>query len=131
MAAMPTSATGVFTVAMHPGATELDGAVGRFDLTKTFHGDLHGSSTGVMLSAGSPQTGSAGYVALEVFTGQLGDHRGVFALQQSGRMHQGSQVLHYDVVPGSGSGDLAGITGSMRLLDGDGEHRYELVYDLA
>lgn len=128
---MATTATGTFRVEMRPGAVELDGAVGRFDLSKTFDGGLQGTSAGVMLSAGDPRAGSAGYVALEVFTGQLDGRRGGFALQQSGTMHEGAQVLHYDVAPGSGTDELLGITGSIELVVEGGQHHYALTYQLA
>jgi Protein of unknown function (DUF3224) len=65
-----------------PGPSELEGTVNRFDFTKTFRGDLQGDGVGVMLSSGDPQKGAAGYVAIEMVNGQLGDHRGRFALQQ-------------------------------------------------
>jgi uncharacterized protein DUF3224 len=131
MGGMERRANGMFEVTMRPGAAELDGAVGRFDLSKTFHGDLQGTGTGVMLSAGDPQAGAAGYVAIETVHGRLEEQEGSFALQQFGSMHDGWQTLHYEVVPGSGTGSLAGITGTLLLdIDEDGTHRYELHYDL-
>jgi Protein of unknown function (DUF3224) len=131
MSGMTRTAKGTFDVTMQPGATELDGAISRFELSKTFHGDLQGTGTGVMLSAGDPQSGAAGYVAIETVRGRLCEQEGSFALQQFGLMHGGSQTLHYEVVPGSGSGQLAGITGVLHLhVDEDGSHRYELHYDL-
>ena len=46
-------------------------------------------------------------------------------------MHDGEQELRYDVVPGSGTGDLAGLTGSLELtIEDDGTHRYDLGYTL-
>ena len=45
-------------------------------------------------------------------------------------MHAGASVLHYEVVPGSGGGDFAGIVGTLHLDIDDGIHRYELRYDL-
>ncbi len=48
------------------GSAELDGAVTRFELFKTFHGDLQGTGTGVMLPGGDPKAGEAGYVAAAV-----------------------------------------------------------------
>jgi hypothetical protein len=84
-----------------------------------------------MLSVGDPQAGEAGYVTIETVHGQLGERQGSFALQQFGSMHAGSQVLHYEVVPGSGSGQRVGIVGTLRLdIDKDGTHHYELQYDL-
>ena len=84
-----------------------------------------------MLSCGDPQSGSAGYVAIETVRGRLLDREGGFALQQMGRMQDGSQTLHYEVVPGSGDGGLQQITGTLRLtIDADGTHRFELTYEL-
>ncbi len=128
---MSNIARGTFEVTMHPGPPELDGAVNRFEMSKTFYGDLQGTGTGVMLSGGDPQAGEAGYVAIETVRGHLGERQGSFALQQLGMMHAGSQTLDYRVVPGSGSGQLAGIVGDLHLdIDGDGTHHYELDYDL-
>ena len=74
---------------------------------------------------------SAGYVALEVVDGTLHGRSGSFAFQQLGVMHDGGQELRYDVVPGSGTGDLAGLTGSLELtIEDDGTHRYALGYTL-
>ena len=128
---MAAVAKGTFDVTIQPAAAELDGAVNRFELAKTFAGDLRGTGTGIMLAAGDPSVGSAGYVAIEVVRGHLGDREGGFALQQFGTMNTGAQTLHYEVVPGSGSGGLAGLTGTLHLvIDDDGTHRYELRYDL-
>lgn len=128
---MSVIAKGTFDIHLLPGRAELDGIVNRFDFTKTFKGDLDGTSAGVMLSVGDPRSGSAGYVAMEAVRGQLSGREGSFALQQAGNLRAGSQTLHYEVVPGSGERGLSGITGRLRLtIDGDGTHHYELEYDL-
>ncbi|MHB1519161.1 MAG: DUF3224 domain-containing protein [Acidimicrobiales bacterium] len=128
---MRATARGMFEVELRPGPPELNGAVDRFDLTKNFHGDLEGSGAGVMLSVGEPRGEAAGYVAMETVSGRLHDRQGGFALQQFGTMHEGSQVLYYDVVPGSGQDELEGITGTFHLtIDTDGSHRFELEYEL-
>jgi len=131
MSGMVNTASGIFDVTMQPGPAELDGAISRFELSKTFHGDLQGTGAGVMLSGGDLQAGAAGYVAIETVDGSLGGRQGSFALQQFGSLHGGSQTLHYEVVPGSGSGQLDGLTGVLHLnIDEDGAHRYELEYEL-
>jgi Protein of unknown function (DUF3224) len=124
-------ARGTFEVHLVPGPGELDETVSRFEFTKTFQGDLEGSGTGVMLSSGNPESGAAGYVAMETVCGTLGGREGGFALQQFGTMLDGAQTLHYEVVPGSGDRGLIGISGRLRLtIDGDGTHRYELEYEI-
>jgi hypothetical protein len=131
MSDMVDTARGTFDVTMQPGPAELDGAISRFELSKTFHGDLQGTGSGVMLSGGDPQAGAAGYVAIETVQGSLGHRQGSFALQQFGSLRDGSQTLHYEVVPGSGTGGLDGVTGILHLdVDEDGTHRYELKYEL-
>ena len=125
------AARGTFDVVMTPGAAEIGGAVQRFAFAKTFHGDLDAAGAGVMLAVGDPQTGSAGYVAIETVDGRLGDRSGGFALQQLGRMHGGAQTLRYEVVPGSGHGTLEGLAGTLHLsIDDDGTHHYDLDYEL-
>ena len=84
-----------------------------------------------MMSGGDPQAGAAGYVAIETVQGSLGQRQGSFALQQFGTLRDGSQTLHYEVVPGSGTGGLNGVTGNLHLdVDKDGTHRYELEYEV-
>ncbi len=101
---MMDTARGTFDVTMQPGPAELGGAITRFELDKTFHGDLQGAGSGVMLTGGDPQAGAAGYVAIETVHGSLAHRQGSFALQQFGLLRDGSQTLHYEVVPGSGTG---------------------------
>ncbi len=83
-----------------------------------------------MLSCGNPQAGAAGYVAIEAVRGRLGDRRGGFAFQQLGVMRGGSPALHYQVVLGSGDGELEGLSETFHFtVEDDGAHRYELEYD--
>ena len=115
---------------MRPGPPELDG-ISRLEMTKTWRGDLQGTGGGVMLSAGDPHAGTAGYVAIETVDGRLDGVQGGFALQQFGSMANGSQTLQYEVVPGSGTGGFAGLTGVMVLeIDQGGAHHYQLEFDL-
>ncbi|MBS0432712.1 MAG: DUF3224 domain-containing protein [Proteobacteria bacterium] len=104
---------------------------GRMSIDKQFHGDLEAASKGEMLSAGSPQAGSAGYVAIECVTGTLHGRRGSFALQHNATMHRGEFSLNVIVVPGSATGELAGLDGSMQIIiAADGTHSYEFDYRL-
>jgi len=126
---MTMTARGTFEVTI--SSHEPDSGIGRFDLEKTWLGHLAGTGHGQMLSAGDPTQGSAGYVALEVVDGSLHGRTGSFALQQLGVMHAGDQELDYRVVPGSGTGELAGITGTLALTIDERGHSYELTYTLS
>ena len=90
---MPARATGDFDVSLTPAEPEVGGAVGRFDFTKEFHGDLAGSGAGMLLSCGDPASGSAGYVAMETVEGELAGRPGGFALQQLGQLDGGEPTL--------------------------------------
>jgi|SRR3954471_17067256 hypothetical protein len=124
---MADHAHGTFEVTITPH--DSDDAIGRLGIAKTWSGDLAGTGHGLMLSAGDPAQGRAGYVALEIVEGTLNGRSGSFALQQLGVMSDGDQELRYDVVPGSGTGELAGIRGTLALtIEDDGSHRYDLAY---
>jgi hypothetical protein len=83
-----------------------------------------------MLSAGDPAKGNAGYVAIEQVTGKLAGHAGSFALQHMGVMENGGYKLTVAVVPGSGTGELAGISGAMTIIIASGKHSYTFEYAL-
>ncbi|MGB3545790.1 MAG: DUF3224 domain-containing protein [Saprospiraceae bacterium] len=128
-------ATGTFTVSLQPldaYAPAAEGAAqGRMSIDKTFSGDLTATSKGEMLTAMSPVKGSAGYVAIEKVAGSLAGKSGTFALQHYGTMRAGADSrLILEVVPDSGTGELAGLSGSMRIEQADGVHSYVLEYDL-
>jgi hypothetical protein len=105
-------------------------SITRFALDKQFHGDLEGPSKGEMLASGNPTTGAAGYVAIEHITGALHGHVGSFALQHLGTMERGKFHLTVTVVPGSGTGDLTGIAGTMTITITAGKHSYTFDYTL-
>jgi hypothetical protein len=125
---MSETARGTFEVAITP--QETDDVIGRLTLDKTWSGDLAATGHGLMLSAGDPTRGRAGYVALEVVEGTLHGRPGSFAFQQLGVMRDDDQELRYDVVPGSGTGELTGIDGSLALTIDDRGHAYVLTYRL-
>lgn len=122
-----TTSRGQFTITMAAPTSDLDGATHRFAFTKQWSGDLEATGRGVMLSGGDPATGNAGYVAIELVEGTLGGRRGTFLLQQFGDLDEGRETLHYQVVNGSGTGELAGLAGRLDLeIVEDGVHHYVL-----
>ena len=85
----------------------------RLSLDKQFHGALDGASRGEMLATRDATQKNGAYVALESFSGTLDGHSGGFALVHRALMRDGeSQEWTVAVVPGSGSGALAGRSGS-------------------
>jgi hypothetical protein len=124
-------ATGPFEVKLAPQDDKTgDPLLARMTIDKQFHGDLEATSKGQMLSAGTAVKGSAGYVAMEKVTGTLHGHTGTFVLQHNATMNRGTPQLSITVVPDSGTGDLAGITGKMNIIIADGKHSYDFEYTL-
>ncbi len=130
---MTRHAEGTFDVKTTPlpaDETLMGTLIGRYSLVKQYHGDLEAVSKGEMLGAGEPSTGNGGYVAIEQVTGTLNGHTGSFALQHIGVMEGGSYKLSVVVVPGSGTGQLTGIAGTLTIVVNSGKHSYVFDYTL-
>jgi hypothetical protein len=129
---MTMTARGTFDVkvAPQPQDDSAGGPFGRYFLDKQFHGDLQAASRGQMLASGTGAEQSGAYVALEIVTGTLEGKRGSFVLQHKGTMHKGATTLDVTVVPGSGTGELAGIGGAMTMVIEGRQHSYEFTYTL-
>jgi len=122
-------ATGTFEVDLKPLAAP-DAVPGRMSIDKQFHGDLEATSRGEMLAAMGHVKGSAGYVAMEQVTGTLHGRSGTFVLMHTGLMTRGAPSLSVIVVPDSGTGDLAGLSGTLQIIIEAGKHSYEFDYEL-
>jgi len=102
----------------------------RTRLTKTFQGDLEGTSAAELLMAGAP-SGSAVYVGIERITGQLQGRSGSFVLIHDASMSSDGQSLSLIIMRDSGTGELQGIGGhGNTIIDADGGHTLTLDYDL-
>lgn len=123
-------ARGTFTVEMKPLSPAPAEGLVRYSINKQVHGDLEGSTQGEMFSGGDPKQGSAGYVAIEVFTGDLGEKHGTFALQHFATMDAAGPNMMVKVVPGSGTGAFKGMAGVFTIVIDQGKHSYDLEYAL-
>jgi hypothetical protein len=109
---------------------------GGLGLSKTFSGAIEGTSTVEMLYTRTPgENGSyagAGYVALERISGSVDGRHGSFALLHISTVVGNEPPLsRYLISPGSGTGDLAGLSGvGLITIDDDGTHTLHLDYEL-
>jgi len=130
---MTRHATGPFDVTIKPqplaGPAE-DPGLGRMSIEKRYHGDLEATAHGQMLTAATDVQGSASYVAIERVSGTLQGKTGTFALHHRGIMTRGEPQLEIAVVPDSGTGGLAGLTGTLRVAVEGGKHSYDFEYTL-
>lgn len=126
-------ATGTFDVKLQPqgeGDAAPGASLGRMSLDKRFHGDLEATGKGEMLSARADVPTSAAYVAIERVSGRLHGREGSFVLVHKGVMTEESQELRIEVVPDSGSGELAGIAGTLAIRIDNGQHYHDFDYRL-
>ena len=124
------NAHGTFSVDVRPLSPAPAEGLGRFSINKTIHGDIEATSIGEMFTGGDPKKGVAGYVAIEIVTGILNGKGGSFALQHFATMDSNGPKMQVIVVPGSGTGELAGINGTFTIRVENREHFYELEYAL-
>lgn len=109
-----TSATAKIKVASYEPQTYEDSAGGtdlvEIHVTETFQGDIEGQGVVRFLQAMRPD-GSASFCGIERVTGSVGGRTGTFLLQDVGTV-EGSVVSGtWFVIPGSGTGNLAGLRG--------------------
>ncbi|HEY7772803.1 MAG TPA: DUF3224 domain-containing protein, partial [Marinagarivorans sp.] len=113
-------AEGAFEVKLEPAKDDAAPA-GRMIINKTYTGSLVGAGTGQMLSKRT-ESGVAVYSAIEEFVGSVEGKSGGFTLSHYGFMSKETQELKIEIVPGSGSGELASIAGSLQIIQNEGKH---------
>jgi hypothetical protein len=123
-------AHGTFSVKVAPMTPTPAEGLARFSIDKEIHGDLEATTKGEMFSAGDPKAGAAGYVAIEMVTGTLAGKQGSFALQHFATMDQTGPRMTVAIVPGSGTVELKGISGTFTITIAGGVHSYDLEYTL-
>ncbi|WP_329084360.1 DUF3224 domain-containing protein [Streptosporangium sp. NBC_01469] len=110
---------------------EAEGAtLSRVHITKTFDGDLTGTSTADIITAIPLVEASAAYVGFERFTGTAHGRKGTFVLHHSAGGHAGESALSWTILPDSGTSELLGIRGSGQIVNDDGAHSFHLDYEL-
>lgn len=106
--------------------------VGVATIEKAFEGEVAGRSATLFTAAYDQATGVGTYVAMESFEGALNGREGTFNFAHSATTSGEDRTAEFfTVVPGSGTGALAGITGTGGLaVDTDGTHRIRFDYEL-
>ena len=100
----------------------------RAQVHKAFTGALTGSSTAQLLLA-EAQDGR-GYVASELVDGVLDGRSGTFVIQHGGVADGDESRSFGHVVPGSGTGELAGLRGEAAFAHDEQGARLTLTYEL-
>jgi hypothetical protein len=128
---MSIHAKGPFTVTLTPQQSAPDAPIAHMLLYKEFRGDLEAIAHGEMMAASEPLTGAGVYVALDRVTGTLHGKSGSFLMAHRGIRNADGQELSIVIVPGSGTGQLTGITGTVGIEIVGKEHFYTMDYEMA
>jgi hypothetical protein len=83
-----------------------------------------------MLTGAMESNSAAVYVALERVTGTLEGRKGSFLLMHNGTMTRDGQHLSITVAPGSGTGELVGLSGTLGIQIVEHKHLYDFEYTL-
>ena len=105
---------------------------GHLRMRKTYAGDVEGRCVTQFTSAFDQTSGIGTYVALESFEGSVAGRRGAFNFVHAASTSGADRAHEYGlIVPGSGTGELVGIEGTVRLhVDADGTHHMEFTHNL-
>lgn len=132
---MSTHAEGTFEIATwdeKPYDELEDTKLTRTHVTKTFHGDIEGTSATELLMAYGAIEGSAAYVGFERIVGRVHGRSGSFVLHHTATGSGGTRSAAWSVGPDSGTGELRGLRGEARIsIDPEGGHSFALDYDFA
>ncbi|MFI6775828.1 DUF3224 domain-containing protein [Nocardia sp. NPDC050412] len=106
--------------------------VGLARIEKEFAGEITGRSATLFTAAFDQATGAGTYVAMESFDGALNGRTGSFNFAHSATTLGTDRTAEFfAIVPTSGTGALAGITGTGGLtVDTDGVHHIWFDYEL-
>ena len=128
---MPMHGKGTFDVTITPQQTADDAPVARMTLYKEFHGDLEAVANGEMIAAHEPLTGAGVYVAIDRAHRHAARQGGQLPLRASRHAQRRRAVSSTIViVPGSGTGQLTGITGTIGIEIVEKKHFYTIDYEL-
>lgn len=114
-----------------PPLLERDGiSLGRARFDKKFHGALEATGVVHMTSVRTTIRNSAAYVAVERIEGTVEGKRGSFCVTHVASMNRGAESLVISVVPDSGTGELVGLSGQMKIRIVERKHFYDFDYAL-
>ena len=102
----------------------------RAHVRRSFHGDLSGTGN-LMYVMAYLDSGVASFSGFERVVGSLGGRTGSFVLRHTGSYQGDEATAHHEVVPGSGTDELAGLSGTGGFSAGHAEeHDMTLDYEV-
>lgn len=101
-------------------------------ITKAFDGQITGSSVTLFTAAFDQALGAGTYVAMESFEGTVNGLTGTLNFAHSATTNGSDRLAEFfTIVPGSGTGELEGMTGAGGLrVTAEGAHEIWFDYEL-
>jgi hypothetical protein len=101
-------------------------------MEKQYEGSIDGRSATIFTAAFDQASGAGTYLAMESFEGSVDGRRGTFNFVHAASTSGTDRVDElFRIVASSGTGELAGITGSGGMtIDADNVHRVWFDYEL-
>ena len=100
----------------------------RASVKTAFRGDIEGEGASQYLMAYT-EDGHASFVGLERIEGRIGGRSGSFAILHDGTFAKGNLRSAWSVVPGSGTGGLAGLRGNGTYHNEGGEPKTAYTFE--
>lgn len=115
-----------------PAEVQTGRPVGLAIITKQFDGQITGSSVTLFTAAFDQEAGAGTYVAMESFEGTVNGLTGTLNFAHSATTTGSDRLAEFfTIVPGSGTGELEGITGAGGIsVTAEGAHEIWFDYEL-
>ncbi|CAM5486512.1 hypothetical protein SALBM135S_05242 [Streptomyces alboniger] len=128
----PTRTTGTFTF-IHWDEKPVAGEDGGVRITHAavsndFHGGIEAAASSCQYTIAYLGESGGSYVGHELIEGALDGRRGSFVIEQRGSFVADGIECAFTVLPGSGTGELAGLTGSGTFTAHHGEKSTPYVF---
>ncbi|MBT2481773.1 DUF3224 domain-containing protein [Streptomyces sp. ISL-94] len=102
-------------------------------VTNAFSGGIEAAATSCSYVIAYTGESVGTYSGMELLSGSVDGRKGAFVLEERGSFDATGTTCRFEVVPGSATGDLAGLTGSggFTYRHGDTSVAYAFTYALA
>lgn len=128
---MSTHTTGTFTYRDWQEA-QAEGAprIGQAKVSNSFTGGITAAETACAYTIAYLTETTGTFAGMEIVDGTLDGRKGGFVCEQHGTFDDAGTVhCRFSVVPGSGTGELAGLRGSGSFVARHGESTYPYTFD--
>lgn len=98
-------------------------------VTNTFTGGVEAAATDCAYTIAYTGENVGTYTGMELVSGSVDGRAGSFVLEESGTFDPGGTTCRFAVVPGSGTGELAGLSGSGGFTYRHGETSVAYAFD--